>query len=252
MTRSDSGGQLGALLDALRGAHACVTSSALVVATGSPAVVGDRAAQREHVRARAGGEVLDVDRGDELVAREHRPVQGDRLVAVHHPRVVPAERRVAQERLDQRHREGDAERGRGDDVGVARGARGRHIEAHGSALADGEGELPDLLPADAVGRRRRQRLADERGVDQTQRVSRWSRCMRQFGQNFFSCEPVGVVAAVLLGDVVAVLALLARQRDLRPDVRGLGHRGCLLSVLRRLRVGASVAAAGLEPATQRL
>src|SRR6266704_2225055 len=30
--------------------------------------------------------------------------------------------------------------------------------------------------------------------------------------------PVGVVAAVLAGDVVAVLALLTSQRDLRPDV----------------------------------
>src|SRR4051795_2286651 len=33
-------------------------------------------------------------------------------------------------------------------------------------------------------------------------------------------EPVGVVAPVLLGDVVAVLALVAGQRDLRPDVGG--------------------------------
>src|ERR1039457_4926394 len=31
-------------------------------------------------------------------------------------------------------------------------------------------------------------------------------------------DPVGVVAAVLAGDVVAVLALLTSQRDLRPDV----------------------------------
>jgi hypothetical protein len=33
-------------------------------------------------------------------------------------------------------------------------------------------------------------------------------------------EPVRIVAAVLLGDVVAVLALSARQRDLRSNVGG--------------------------------
>ena len=38
-------------------------------------------------------------------------------------------------------------------------------------------------------------------------------------------EPVRIVAPVLLGDVVAVLALLARQRDLGPNISG-GH-GCL-------------------------
>ena len=42
-------------------------------------------------------------------------------------------------------------------------------------------------------------------------------------------EPVGVVAAVLLGDVVALLALRARQGDLGADVGGLGLGGNLLS-----------------------
>src|SRR5215472_13852475 len=37
-------------------------------------------------------------------------------------------------------------------------------------------------------------------------------------------EPVGVVAPVLLRDVVAVLALLASQRDLGPDIGG-SHDG---------------------------
>src|SRR5919107_2898230 len=37
-------------------------------------------------------------------------------------------------------------------------------------------------------------------------------------------ETVGVVAAVLLGDVVPLLAVHARERDLRADVLGLaGH-----------------------------
>ena len=37
-------------------------------------------------------------------------------------------------------------------------------------------------------------------------------------------KTVRVVAPVLLGDVVAVLALLASQRDLRPDIGG-SHDG---------------------------
>ena len=36
-------------------------------------------------------------------------------------------------------------------------------------------------------------------------------------------ESVRIVAAVLLRDVVAVLAVLARQGDLRSDVGGLTH-----------------------------
>ncbi len=36
-------------------------------------------------------------------------------------------------------------------------------------------------------------------------------------------EPVGIIPPVLLGDVVAVLALFARHGDLRTNVRCLGH-----------------------------
>ena len=36
-------------------------------------------------------------------------------------------------------------------------------------------------------------------------------------------QPIGVVAAILLGDVVAVLAVLARHRDLGANVGSLGH-----------------------------
>jgi len=39
-------------------------------------------------------------------------------------------------------------------------------------------------------------------------------------------DAIGVVAAVLLGDVVAVLAVRAGHRDLRPNV-ALGHRDSL-------------------------
>ena len=38
-----------------------------------------------------------------------------------------------------------------------------------------------------------------------------------------SLEAIGVVAAVLLGDVVAMLAVLARHGDLGTDVCCLGH-----------------------------
>ena len=40
----------------------------------------------------------------------------------------------------------------------------------------------------------------------------------------FQLKTVRVVAPVLLGDVVAVLALLASQRDLGPDIGG-SHDG---------------------------
>src|SRR5215211_6360021 len=84
-------------------------------------------------------------------------------------------------------------------------------------------------------------------------------------------EPVGVVAAVLPRDVVPLLALHARQRDLRADVGALGGHGTALSrcgggalfdccLLRRSRgcladlpwLSNLVAGAGLEPATPRL
>src|SRR3954451_24402603 len=84
-------------------------------------------------------------------------------------------------------------------------------------------------------------------------------------------EPVGVVAAVLPRDVVPLLALHARQRDLRADIGALGGHGTALSrcgggalfdccLLRRSRGCTAdvpwlrnlVAGAGLEPATPRL
>src|SRR4051794_29560445 len=82
-------------------------------------------------------------------------------------------------------------------------------------------------------------------------------------------EPVGVVPPVLAGDVVAVLALLAGQGDLRTDVGGC--HGCVSSPCRDpapLEPGArpgsdartdpvvpgsvGVAVTGFEPVTQRL
>src|SRR4051794_23077047 len=73
------------------------------------------------------------------------------------------------------------------------------------------------------------------------------------GAELLHLEPVGVVAPVLLGDVVAVLALLAGQRDLGADIGG-GHGGVPLPAKRRKRERRSlsdVAVAGFEPATQR-
>ena len=59
-------------------------------------------------------------------------------------------------------------------------------------------------------------------------------------------QPIGIVTAILLGDVVAVLAHLAGQSDLRPYV-GTGRLvSCPLSQISRCCL---VAMAGLEPAT---
>src|SRR3954465_13216004 len=49
------------------------------------------------------------------------------------------------------------------------------------------------------------------------------------GAVLLQLEPVGVVAPVLAGDVVAVLALLAGQGDLRTDVGGC--HGCSPSLV---------------------
>src|ERR1700710_3165363 len=79
-------------------------------------------------------------------------------------------------------------------------------------------------------------------------------------------EPVGVVAPVLAGDVVPVLALLAGQGDLRTDVGGChGGSPSLVGAGQRVltRPGVTprpapgtgacrdVAVTGLEPVTQR-
>ena len=80
---------------------------------------------------------------------------------------------------------------------------------------------------------------------------------------FLQLETVGVVTTILLGDVIAVLALHTGQGDLGPDIGGLRGHG-----LPSFRFGSDrsdqadrgadqsclvfVAMAGLEPATQRL
>ena len=43
------------------------------------------------------------------------------------------------------------------------------------------------------------------------------------GAELLQLQPVGIVATVLLGDVVTVLAHLARQGDLRPYICTGGH-----------------------------
>ncbi len=59
-------------------------------------------------------------------------------------------------------------------------------------------------------------------------------------------EPVGIVAAVLFGDVVAVLAHFAGQGDLGPHISTGGHVNCSLSSFVCVAVG------GLDPPTSRL
>ena len=65
------------------------------------------------------------------------------------------------------------------------------------------------------------------------------------GAELLQLQPVGIIAAVLLGDVVAVFAHLARQGDLGPYVGTGGHFGSLFELCRCCLV----AMAGLEPAT---
>src|SRR3954470_16905162 len=61
---------------------------------------------------------------------------------------------------------------------------------------------------------------------------------------------VGVVASVLLGDVVALLAHGAGERDLRANVRGLAGHGMSFGLC--CSRDRAVAGAGFEPATPRL
>ena len=66
-------------------------------------------------------------------------------------------------------------------------------------------------------------------------------------------ETIGVVPTILLGDVIAVLALNTGQGDLGPDIGGLrGHWSAFQVRSVGLSIDALVAMAGLEPATQRL
>ena len=69
------------------------------------------------------------------------------------------------------------------------------------------------------------------------------------GAELFQLKAIRVVAPVLLGDVVPLLALGAGQRDLRPYIDGLGHNVSSKSSSVSM---VPVAGAGLEPATQRL
>src|SRR5258708_39993954 len=66
---------------------------------------------------------------------------------------------------------------------------------------------------------------------------------------FLQLEPVGIVAAILLRDVVAVLAHLAGQSDLRPYVGTGRHVRCLFLECLKSSLFRLVAMAGLEPAT---
>src|SRR5918993_2931320 len=105
-----------------------------------------------------------------------------------------------------------------------------------------------LPPSRSVSRARSARLAVDRVLAVVRAV-------------LLDLEPVGVVPPVLAGDVVAVLALLAGQGDLRTDVGGC--HGALLALCvprrrlptrRRRTPGdpSGVAVTGLEPVTQRL
>src|SRR6185312_7103626 len=155
-------------------------------------------------------------------------------------------------------------------------------------IADRLGKVRDLDPADLIGLRGRESPALVVLVDgHAARLTRLAvRAVAPAVRAvLLQLEPVRVVTPVLLGDVVAVLALLAGQGDLGPDVGG-SHDGVPFSAItcapkpeqpaasqdsraahssarrpRRRGTGipacgagcrALVAEAGLEPATQRL
>ena len=113
--------------------------------------------------------VLDVvdalDAGSTSPATD-RPVQLERLLAVHDERVVQAERGVDDRPLrreaEAQHRE---ERRRRDDVAVAERLRGVRVEVRRVGVADRLGEAADVLAPDLVGRRGRVLPADELAVD---------------------------------------------------------------------------------------
>src|SRR6202044_2627222 len=94
-------------------------------------------------------------------------------------------------------------------------------------LANGVGEVGDLDPADLVRLARVVHPADEIGVQCHAGVTAAglaglavSGVAAAVRAELLQLKTVRVVAPVLLGDVVPVLALLASQRDLRPDVGG--------------------------------
>gem|GEM_PF-2456069 len=76
------------------------------------------------------------------------------------------------------------------------------------------------------------------------------------GAELLRLKAIWIVAAILLGDVVAILAFFARHGDLRSYVAGLGHltSSSLTATRSRdiCRSPCGVAEAGFEPATQRL
>ena len=112
--------------------------------------------------------VDDHDRA-QLVAGVDGPVVDEALVAVHHPGEVQTQLGVEQHRVLSAGDCGDGERRRCDEVGVA-GLAGRlPVVAPGRVLADGVGELADLLHADQVRLVGRERAAGEGGVHHDRR-----------------------------------------------------------------------------------
>jgi hypothetical protein len=114
-------------------------------------------------------------------------------------------------------------------------------------IFDGDGVLPDLLPLHDVGVRVPKVQPDDVFAQwhspRTYLVSQSNRsrvalaCLAvglvllAVGAELFQLQPVGIVAAILLGDVVAVFAHLARQGDLGSYVGTGGHVGSLFGFL---------------------
>jgi len=189
---------------------------------------GGQVGRRHHHRQ--GADRLDrLDRGgrDHLVARVQRAGVREALLAVHHHRVVEPQTGVVIRQPGGGHAQHHREGGRGDHIRIP-GPPGRlGVPAELARLANGIGEVGDLDPADLVRLARAVHPADEAGVQRHAGVTAAGLAglavrgvAAAVRAELLQLKTVRVVAPVLLGDVVPVLALLASQRDLGPDIGG--------------------------------
>jgi hypothetical protein len=224
--------------------------------------------ERRHGAQRLDG--FDRGGGDHHISGVQRAAVAEALAAVHdHGEVKPEARILLRQRVGL-HADHERERRRRDHIAVARRPRGLAIAAQLAALADSVGEIRDLYPADLVGLGRPENPADVLPVEgHLARLPLAGLAVRAVAAAvrtvLLELEAVRVVTPVLLRDVVAVLALLASQRDLRPDIGGShggvpfykrswsANQGYRMDKAERGSANTpTVAEAGLEPATQRL
>src|SRR5690606_16873998 len=101
------------------------------------------------------------------------------------------------------------------------------LAAHAQATAGAEGDRWSV-PDEKRGPARSGKPSNEAGIRSASAGFLVRPVRTAVRAELLQRQPVGVVPPVLVGDVVAVLALLARQRDLGTNVGG-GHGGAFLS-----------------------